>query len=150
DSVRDSAHAVLANAEPQVSAGLVRREVAAVLDDREVRFGQVRRAAEELRHWVREGLDGVIARVARRDLLAWLIGLEAGVPVRARLARQPPLELARVVGMRLPVGLECPVPFRDQLVAPRRDLAHLPADILGHEERAVRIPAVELLREADL
>ena len=50
----------------------------------------------------------------------------------------------------MPVGFERPVPFRDQLVAPGRDLAHLAADVLGHEERAVRIPAVELLREADL
>ena len=49
DAVRDAAHRVLADAEPQVAAGLVGPEVLAALDVRQVRFGQVGRAAEQLR-----------------------------------------------------------------------------------------------------
>ena len=50
DPVADAAHGVLADAEAQVAAGLVGAEVGLALDVGQVRFGQVRGAAEQLRH----------------------------------------------------------------------------------------------------
>ena len=89
DPVGDAAHRVLADAEPQVAAGLVRREVAAVLDVREVRLGEVGGAAEQLGQDVRERVDRLLARLAGRELLAaGLVPRQHVAPARRQFARR--------------------------------------------------------------
>ena len=70
DAVGGAAHAVLADAEAQVPAGLVGAELRLALDVGQVRLGQVRGPAEQLRHRTGEGVDRVLRGVAGRDLLA--------------------------------------------------------------------------------
>ena len=70
DAVGDAAHRVLADAEPDVAAGVVGLEVVVAqgLDVREVGLREVRGAAEQLRDRAGQRLDQVLARVAGRDL----------------------------------------------------------------------------------
>ena len=75
-----AAHRVLADAEPQVPAGLVGAEVRLALDVGQVRFGQVGGATEQLGQARGQRLDRVLAGVPRRDLRPRLVGLEVGVP----------------------------------------------------------------------
>ena len=87
-----------------------------------VRFDsrQVGRAAEQLRERPGQGLDRVLARVARGDLLAVGVGLEAGVPAvrRAAPASHAAAELRGEVRVGGRVGVESPRPTPRR--APRR------------------------------
>ena len=107
DAVGDAAHRVLADAEPQVAARVCGLEVVVAegLDVGQVGLGEVRGAAEQLRHRPRERLDQVLARVAGRDFGAGLVDVEPGVPASARRpasagAARPPRPGMRRVGVR--------------------------------------------------
>ena len=128
DPVGDPAHAVLADAEAEVAAGLGRAEVAAALDVGQVALREVGGAAEELRDAGGEGVDRVGLRVAGRHLGARLPAREGGVPAGREVAVEAPLEgggLGREGG---PVALERGVPAVDQVLAeqdrPREDRRH--------------------------
>ena len=108
--VRDPAHRMLADAEPEVATGRLGAEVVGALDVGQVRFGQVRRATEQLRHALRQRLDRVLARVPRGDFGAGVIGLEVGVPAIGEVTGQPPPELGRECRMCRGVCLEPGLP----------------------------------------
>ncbi len=63
EAVRDAAHGVLADPEPEIAPGLGRAEVRLALDVGQVGFGQVGGAAEQLGQVRRKGRDRLLARV---------------------------------------------------------------------------------------
>ena len=92
----------------------VAEKIAGVLDIGEVGLGEVRRAAEELGYRRREMRDGLLARLAGRELLAGGIGPQRGVPPRSEI-RKPAPQLGRELQMRRGMAIESRVPFGDVL-----------------------------------
>ena len=131
---------------PAVSA----LKIGVALDVGEVRLGQVGGAAEQLRHACRQRLDRVLAGVARGDLGSGFVGLEIGVPAVGKVAGEPPPELGRPGGIGCGVGGHARVPLGHERLACRDRRSEVGGRLVRHVERAVRIPAVGLLGEADL
>ena len=151
DAVGDPAHAVLADAEAQVPAGLVALKFGSPLTS--VRLDSDRSAApaEQLGQSRGQRLDRVLAGVPRRDLGAGLVGREVGVPA---VGEPEPLGAAAELGGRAGVGVAVRVvallPVLDERVAGRDRLAEPVARGVGDVEALVRVPAVGLLGQADL
>ncbi len=150
-AVHHRAHAVLAHAEVHVAPLVAARlEVARALDDRVRRRRQIGRAAHQRRHALGDRVEHLARRLARRHPLAGREDRDVGVPPLGQFAREPALELFRLVGIVLRVGLERRVPRGLQLGALRDRLAEVRERILGDVERRLKRPAEVLLGELQL
>ena len=146
---------MLADAEVQVAAAGVRgAEVAGPLE-RQPRLagrGQVRRAAHQPGHVLRQGVEHLAGGVARG--LALGVGREGRqvlVPALGELAALHPVEVVGQLGVLLAVLLEAGAPGLVQLPAALADaVAEVLVDAVGHEELGVLRPAVVPLGQPDL
>ena len=90
-------------------------------------------------------------RVPRGHLGARLVGLEVGVPaVGQAAAGHPAAEVGRLGRVGVAIGVEARLPLGDERLAGRDGRPELLAGVVRDVERAIRIPAVGLLGQADL
>ncbi len=151
EAVGDAAHGVLADPEAKVPTRLVGTEIDLALDVSQVRFRQVGGATEQLRHRRGQQLNRVLAGVASRDLGANLVGLEARVPAIGEPGPgHAAEELGSSIRMGVPIALEARLPLLDQGLALGDRRAEMVTRLVRNVERAIRVPAVGLLGQADL
>ena len=142
---------MLADPEADVAPGaVVRLEDAAPGDVRQVRLGQVRRAAEQLGQRAGQGVDGLLAGLAGGRAVAGGVARQALVPALGQAARQAPLQLRGFGRVRGGVAGQLLAPLGDELLAGRDGLAILGQRLVRDEELLVRIPAVGQLGAANL
>jgi hypothetical protein len=149
--VADRPHAVLTNPEADVAAGLGCGQVPSTLDVGQVGLGQVGRPAYQVRQVGRDGVDGLLGRLA-----GGLLGrlgerlVQLGVPAGRQLAGQRGPELAGQARLALTQGGQSALPGHPLLpVGGDPDLPAL-RHPLGHLEVLVGVPAVDLLGRPDL
>ena len=109
------------------------------LEDRLRRSRQIRRAAKQLRHAVRNRVHHLLARIARRHRLLRPEARNRFLPSRLQLARLRPLKLRRQLGKRRLVSGEQLVPLR--FMTPRRaspPRASWPAHRPAHKSSGLR------------
>jgi len=106
-------------------------------------------AAEELRQRFGQGVDRLLAGLARGQAIADGVALEAPVPAVGELAGQAPPQLGRLGRVVARIARQRLVPLGDQFLARGHSLAVERERLRGNEEMLVRVPAVELLRAAD-
>src|SRR5450759_897161 len=150
DAADGGTHGVFSDAEADVAPARVGGlEDAGALDVGQVRFGQVRRATEELRQWLRQGIDRLLAGLARRQAVADGVALEARLPVARQLAGKASLEFGRFRWVLAGVGGQLLAPIRGELLTLGDCLAESGKNRVRYEEMRLRIPAVGNLGAAD-
>ncbi len=152
EAVDDRAHPVLADAEAEVATRvLALLDVAAVVDVRVRRGREVGRPTDELRDRLCGPLDRLARCLAGRDRI--IVGREARhvrVPPVGQLGGIDHLELRSLLGELPAVGVEAGVPLGLELAPPLAAAAEMRQRLVGHVELLVGIPAVRLLRQANL
>src|SRR5450759_5247866 len=150
DAADGGTHGVFSDADADVAPARVGGlEDACALDGGQVRFGQARRATEELRQWLRQGIDRLLAGLARRGPIADWVRLEAARPAVGEAAGKPSLEFGRFRWVLAGVGGQLLVPIRDELLTLGDRLAESGKRRVRYEEMRLRIPAVGNLGAAD-